>query len=326
MNRYAQKALLAGLLLLLPVAAVSAYAQDGIQEVSGTYTNEELGVEITFPEGWSGFEVSQTSETTLVATSPGGLSEPDPATMKTINLLITAKGGRDASDPSSLTQDVSDCNQPSIQSRTVAGVQGTEVTVECPGSGQKFRMVAVETVENIVAVMYMTPTSEFDSNLSAFDSAVASLSVQGASGTGGVPSTPTEDEPTLSMQSVMVAGESIQVSIESASTVSAFALNEESKMLTFKTDGTGSETTVAVGSVLEGPYTVMVDGQATTDFEESTDDQGVKTVTTSHGEGAHEVSISGTQVVPEFPLAALGAIAAVVGVVAVLGRAKFLKI
>jgi hypothetical protein len=326
MNRYAQKALLAGLLLLLPVAAVSAYAQDGIQEVSGTYTNEELGVAITFPEGWSGFEVSQTPETTLVATGPGGLSDTDPATMKSINLLITAKGGRDASDPSSLTQDVIDCNQPSVTSRTVAGVQGTEVTVECPGSAQKFRMVAVETVENIVAVMYMTPTSEFDSNLSAFDSAVASLSVQGASGTGGVPSTPTEDEPTLSMQSVMVAGESIQVSIESASTVSAFALNEESKMLTFKTDGTGSETTVAVGSVLEGPYTVMVDGQATTDFEESTDDQGVKTVTTSHGEGAHDVSISGTQVVPEFPLAALGAIAAVVGVVAVIGRAKFIKI
>src|SRR6185503_17868025 len=168
MNRYAQKALLAGLLLLLPVAAVSAYAQDGIQEVSGTYTNEELGVAITFPDGWSGFEVAQTSETTFVSTSPGGLSEPDPATMKTINLVITAKGGRDPSDPSSLTQDVIDCNPPSIQSRTVAGKQGTEVTVECPGSAQKFRMVAVETGENIVAVMLMTPVSEFDSNVSAF--------------------------------------------------------------------------------------------------------------------------------------------------------------
>lgn len=324
MIRFAQQAF-AAILLLVPMAAVAAYAQGMPTEISGTYTNEELGVAITFPEGWSGFEIA-TAEATLVTTSPGGLSEPDPATMKTITLLIGDKGVRDPSDPSSFTQDVADCSPPSITSRTVAGVQGTEVTVECPGSDQKFRMVAVETADNIVGVMYMTPTSEFDSELGAFDSAVASLQVQGASGTGGVPTTPTDEEPSASMQSVTVAGESIQVSVESVSTVSAFALNEESKMLTFRTDGTGTETTVAVGSVLEGPYTVMVDGEATTDFEESTDAQGTKTITTTHGTGAHDVSISGTQVVPEFPLAALGAVAAAVGVVAVLGRARFLKV
>jgi hypothetical protein len=128
------------------------------------------------------------------------------------------------------------------------------------------------------------------------------------------------------MMSVTIAGEPIQVSVESVSTVSAFALDEESKMLTFTTDGTGTETTVAVGSVLEGPYTVMVDGEATTDFEESTDEQGTKTITTTHGTGTHDVSISGTQVVPEFPLAALGAIAAAVGVVAVLGRARIIRV
>ena len=93
MKRYTQQALLAGLLLLLPIAAVSAYGQEMPQEVSGTYSNEGVGVEITFPEGWSGFEVAATSETTLVATGLGGLSDPDPATMKTITLLITGKGG-----------------------------------------------------------------------------------------------------------------------------------------------------------------------------------------------------------------------------------------
>src|SRR5919201_927143 len=104
MKKYSRQAFLAGFLLLLPVAAVSAYAQ-GPTPVSGAYVNEEAGVQITFPDGWSGFEVPQTSETTLVATSPGGLSESDPATMKTISLLITAKAGRDPSDPFSLTQD-----------------------------------------------------------------------------------------------------------------------------------------------------------------------------------------------------------------------------
>ena len=320
-----QQALLAGFLLLLPVAAVSAYAQGmpGVQQVSGTYKNEARGVEITFPVGWSGFEVAQTPETTFVSTSPGGLSEPDPATMKTINLVISAKGGRDLNDPSSLTQDVIDCNQPSITSRTVAGVQGTEVTVECPSSDQKFRMVAVETADNIVAVMFMTPASEFDSNVGAFDSAVGSLVVQGAISAGGAPITPTEEEPTTTMMSVMIGGEPIPVSVASSSTISGLAIDEGSKVLSFKTEGTGSETTVSVGKVLQGPYTVMVDGQTTTNYEESADAQGSKTITTSHGSGTHQVSIAGTQVVPEFPVPALGAIAAVVGAVGVLGRTRF---
>jgi hypothetical protein len=115
------------------------------------------------------------------------------------------------------------------------------------------------------------------------------------------------------------------VATASLSTVSDFALNEGSKMISFKTDGTGSTTTVSIGAILEGPYTVMVDGQESSDFEESTDDQGMKTITTSHGSGAHEVSISGTQVVPEFPVGALGAIAAIVGTIAVAGRTRLFR-
>lgn len=324
MHRYTKEALVAGFLLLLPVAAVSAYAQGMPAEVSGKYVNAEAGVEITFPDGWSGFEI-QTPEANLVTTSPGGLSESDPETMKSITLMVADKGVRDVNDPGSFNQDVDSCNPPSIASRTVAGVQGTEATVECPSTAQKFRMVAVETADNIVVVMYMTPASEFDSNLGAFDSAVASLSVQGATGTGGVPSTPTEDEPSSSMMDVMVAGESVAVAIESSSTISALALNEDNKMLSFKADGTGGETEVSVGKVLEGPYTVMVDGEATTDFEESTDDQGVKTITVTHGTGAHDVTVTGTQVVPEFPIVALGAIAAAIGAVSVLGRTRLFK-
>ena len=320
--KYSHEAVIAGI-LLLSVAATSAYAQ-GIQEVSGTYSNEDAGVEITFPGGWSGFEVAQTSDTTLVATSADGLSG-DPETMATISLLITAKGVQDVNDPSSLTQDVVDCNAPSVSSRTVAGVQGTEVTVECPSTAQKFRMVAVETADNIVAVMFMAPTSDFDSNLAAFDGTVSSLSVDGATSSSGVPPTPTDEEPSTSMLAVMVGGEEIRVAVESTSTISDFALDEESKSVTFSTDGTGDASTVSVGSVLEGPYTVMVDGDVTTDFEESTDSQGVKTVSVTHGAGAHEVSISGTQVVPEFPIAALAAFAAIAGAVSVMGRTKLFR-
>ncbi len=123
--------------------------------------------------------------------------------------------------------------------------------------------------------------------------------------------------------SVTVEGSPIDVSVTSSSTISAFNINEESKTLSFRTSGTGTETVIAVGAVLEGPYTVMVDGQAT-EAEESQED-GVSTLTVPHSSGDHEVTVTGSQVVPEFPVAMIGVIAVVIGVVAVVGRTKVFR-
>ena len=328
MNRYTREAFLAAILLFLPAAAVSSYAQSMPKAVSGTYVNAELGVQITFPNGWSGFEVTQTSETTLVATSPGGLSESDPATMKTISLLITDKGARDPNDPSSLTQDVIDCNQPSINSRTVAGVQATEVTVDCPSSAQKWRMVAVETADNIVAVMFMTPASEFDSNVGAFDSAVGSLQVEGAADTGGTSGVGVSIGLTTVTRTVVIAGANVNVDFRTNSTISAVTVDEDKKQVSFTVDGqagTRGTTEVEIGQMLMGPYSVTIDGQTVTDFDVKNEGSVDAVMTLSYTHSEHDVVVTGTSVVPEFPLAALGVVAAAIGVVSVLGRTKFLS-
>ncbi|MGI0014329.1 MAG: hypothetical protein ACREBU_12940 [Nitrososphaera sp.] len=328
MKRYTKEALLAGFLLLLPVTAVSAYAQGMPQEVSGTYVNEELGVEITFPDGWSGFEVAQTSETTLVTTSPGGLSESDPATMKTISLLITDKGGRDPNDPSSLTQEVIDCNQPSINARTVAGVQGTEVTVECPSTAQTWRMVAVETADNIVGVMFMAPSSEFDSNVGAFDSAVGSLKVEGAMDIEGGNGGGVSIDLTAVTRTVVIDGASVNVAIRTNSTIGQLDLDEDNKRVSFTVDGetgTSGTTEIDIGTMLNGPYTVTIDGQATTDFEVTNEGTADAVMTISYTHSEHDVMITGTSVVPEFPIVFLGTIAAVIGAVIVVGRTRLIR-
>lgn len=327
MKQYMRQALVAGFLLLLPAAAVSAYAQMPT-EVSGRYSSA-AGVEITFPDGWSGFEVSQTSETTLVTTGPGGLSG-DPETMSTITLLITAKGGRDARDPDSLTQDVIDCNPPSITSRAVAGVQGNEITVECPSSNQKMRMVTIETATNIVAVMFMTPTAEFDSKVGAFDSAVNSLSVEGAIDSGGTGGTDggLSIELTSVVRTVVIADANVDVSIRSNSTIGPLELDADNKRVSFTADGeTGTEgrTEIEIGKMLEGPYTVTIDGQATTDFEVANEGSVDAVMTISYTHSERDITITGTQVVPEFPIVVLGAVAAAIGAVSVLGRTRLFK-
>ncbi|MGI0012692.1 MAG: hypothetical protein ACREBU_04500 [Nitrososphaera sp.] len=332
MRKYASEAFLVGLALLISATAVSAYAQPvppAMEEVSGTYQNTELGVEITFPEGWEGFSIAS-EEGTFVSVQPGGMGESEDV-VTAMMLIISDKSGVEEAptDPSDFSQDdqAPDCSAPSFAPRTVSGVTAMEATIECThsdGQAYKMKIVGAETQTRWIVVGYTALSSEFDSNVGAFDSAVNSLTLQGAINTSMPPAgTGTEDGAEPSMMSVMVAGAEVEVEVESSSQISEFELDEASKTLSFKSDGSGTETVVMVGTVLEGPYTVMVDGQAT-QVEEG-QDGGVSTITVPHSSGAHEITITGTQVVPEFPFAAVGIAAALIGIVTVIGRTKLIK-
>lgn len=324
MRKYLPEAFVAAFALLVSTTAVTAYAQPSFEEVSGTYTNAEAGVEITFPDGWSGTSIG-TDESVLVFVAPGGMSEEGKAMI--LVMADKSKVEEPPTDPSEVQDDSGiECTTPSFQPTTVSGVRGVEAIIECTdedGEMTKMKIVSAETGTRWISAMYSSPSAEFDADLGAFDTAVDSLTLTGAVDSTIPSGTPDDGGTTPSMMSVMVAGESVNVSVESASTISAFALDEATKTLSFRADGTGAETTVKVGTVLEGPYTVLVDGQASRADERQVD--GVNTLTVAHTSGAHDVTVTGTQVVPEFPVAIIGIVAAMIGTIAVLGRTKFMK-
>jgi len=130
------------------------------------------------------------------------------------------------------------------------------------------------------------------------------------------------------VQSVTVGGETIEVDLNSSSTVSEFTLDEENKRLSFKVSGeAGSDarTDVSIGRILEGPYTVTIDGQVTADFNANTPASGESTISISYPSGVHDVTIAGTNVVPEFPAALIGVVAGIMGAAALVGRTKFMN-
>jgi len=331
MRKYFSEAFLAAFALLISTTAISAYAQPtGMEEVSGEYATADDGVKLTFPDGWSGFAFD-TQGIFMATVLPGGV-EGSESQDRAMMLIVADKSDIDPTDPNSFSpsEDAPDCSSPPTPTETtVSGKKGFEMTMECTdneGKAVKMKMTMAETADKWIGFMYISPPAEFDADLGAYDAAVDTIQIQGAID-ASVPSMPPTDDGEMEAMPmpVMVAGESIDVSVESTSTISGFALDEATKTLSFKADGTGDNTVVSVGSVLEGPYTVMVDGQATTQFEESTDADGVKTVSVPHSSGAHDVTITGTQVVPEFPIAVLGIVAALIAVVSVVGRTRLLK-
>jgi hypothetical protein len=125
-------------------------------------------------------------------------------------------------------------------------------------------------------------------------------------------------------------GEEFQVEIASNSAVDAVELKQEEKMLTFRVEGeTGTRgvTQVTVPkAMLSGGMVVMIDGQVvnpeSNDVIVTSDTSAETTFEINYTHSEHDVAVSGTNVVPEFPLATLVMAAAVGSIVAALAIAK----
>jgi hypothetical protein len=124
----------------------------------------------------------------------------------------------------------------------------------------------------------------------------------------------------LQTENASIGDESVPFTVGSSSEVSDITFDEEAKQLSF----TASEgiTTISISSILEGPYTVLINGESTTDYGLYEDQEaGESTLTLVYEEGTHETTITGTNVVPEFPLPILFLIAGIMTVI-IIGKTR----
>jgi hypothetical protein len=78
---------------------------------------------------------------------------------------------------------------------------------------------------------------------------------------------------------------------------------------------------IGIGKILQGEYTVLVDGEETDNFTIQGDAKSEDAVIEiSYPHSLHEVVIVGTQVVPEFPVVALVPLTALLGIIVVITR------
>jgi hypothetical protein len=317
--------------LLFAGGAAAQTMPPGMTMVSGLYVNADAGVEIEFPVGWEGVAI-ETDKALIVTTTMGETSE------KAILLMISDKTEvENPTDPNEFSQETEmECGTPAVASRTVAGKSGQEVTVECTsdeGVTSKIKMVIANTEEEWIAVMYMAPTAEFAADEAKFDATVQSLQVEGAIDSEGMGGIPDGDGGvsiglTAVTRTVVIADANVDVNIRTNSTIGQLELDEENNSVSFTVDGqtgTAGTTEISIGKMLEGPYTVTIDGQATTNFEVANEGSVDAVMTISYTHSEHDVVVTGTSVVPEFPVAVIGVIAAIIGIVAIVGRTRLVS-
>ena len=169
------------------------------QEVSGKYTNSDVGVEVVIPDGWSGmasdFKDPMTGDWIAgFQVMQGGLDANMAAMVngefEAIALSIMDKQpedtGNDLPDirppPSSNDKEFDvECSIIAAEKISVNGKNAMKMEASCEGSdvSMQSRVYHYATVDDrIISYAYMTsPASEFDKNISTFENSVKTLTI-----------------------------------------------------------------------------------------------------------------------------------------------------
>lgn len=183
------------LVSLSPLVLVSASAQEPspFPTVSGQYSNSVYGVQITFPDGWKGPEITAQWATTVVVTWPQP-PNPDSAAEWSMGLTMQPKSNSFPFnlDPNIPTDDRDKCVMISQDDTTVNGMSGVVRQVQCIGPTADFeeKYYTFQTDQAMIYLSYQaTPPSLYDNNVGTFDSAVNTLQIANAVEAQSVPST-----------------------------------------------------------------------------------------------------------------------------------------
>jgi hypothetical protein len=292
--------------------------------VSGAYENSALGFKINFPQGWSGIEANVMVN--FVQVSPSGISPDKIASQfqnQSVSISITGIpkamlelamplvsafkmndstlfGNSSLMDITENVKQFANCKLISSSIIKLNKIITEEKTNECSPGGQyvKTKSYDFATEKGIVTISY-SANSQRDYNfyLPKFDESIKSLTVS-------MPA----DVRTFGQELLGVTSNSFDVKlpgavhtirIDSTQNVSNFSFNPLEKVITFTTGaGKGifgiAESRISIGKLLNGPYSVVMDGNKVEDFVTIDDmiDNGT-VLDLTHPQGLHTFVISG---------------------------------
>lgn len=207
----------------------------------------------------------------------------------------------------------------STSTKKLNDVDIAELVRHCQNTNEKMYLLLLPDGRSFTLQLITDTREDYDKNIALFEQSFSTLKLAGVSEQiAEVPQVPQVVMKT-SIHKVVIDDKPIDLKIDSSSIISDFNLNEENKQISFTVsgdDGTEGTTIIPISTVLEGPYTVTIDGKVTTDFEtiEANEETSIK-LTYHHS--SMDVTITGTQVVPEFStIATLVLAASIVAIIA----------
>jgi predicted secreted protein with PEFG-CTERM motif len=150
--------------------------------ITGQYSNADYGVQITFPDGWTGMEVTgSTGSTTVIASkmSQESSNAGSPGFSMILNMMPIPKTTT-TTNPNIPNDPKVKCDTPSSDNTNVNGMSAIVMVLHCssPDGEMKMKVYSFYTDKNVISVMFSAmPSSLYDSNVATFDSSVNTLQI-----------------------------------------------------------------------------------------------------------------------------------------------------
>jgi hypothetical protein len=309
------------------------------KKISGEYLDEGLGMKLDLPESWSGISTKNLDASILIAFPEGMLNQSGGADTQDMAMIMVFSGNFNdiiSGDFSAgQTQTDFDCPSPtSMKIVKINKLKSFHLTLSCQsremGMTMKLDAYAFAVGPDIVFVMYAASSeSTFQAHFDVFQQTIQSLEVE----------SPTDLSEFVHLaqmlagkqikQTVTVEGKQYDVNMASSSKISDFTLDESNKKISFKVEGkegTAGNTAIEISPILQGPYVISMDGDVIDAGYMVLEDDTTNstTIELEYSHSVHDITISGTNVVPEFPITSIALLGALVGIAAFF-RSKFLQ-
>ncbi|RMF30947.1 MAG: hypothetical protein D6752_03130, partial [Candidatus Nitrosothermus koennekii] len=280
------KVIIIAILAIMLSIPLNSYAQsdEDIEIIEGEYSDEELGLSFILPEGWQGAQLPYVSismprlfSTSIIAATPVNIENYEGTTAV---LIMAARAHteseskskidevRETSDPVEKTKN-QECKVLSYEYVTLGDSEGAEVIMECSKEDDEGNPITIkdksifayrnQPLQKFIGIRLVSESSEYDKYIQDFNKIVNTLRFDG-------------DEiryshlPNNITEKVMLDNQERVVSMRSNSEINKFRFDKNDKSITFDAIGkndTVGLTEIYLSDVLEGPYTVMIDGEPT---------------------------------------------------------------
>lgn len=282
------------------------------QMPSNAYSDAQNGIDFSLPDDWVGYEITLQNVTTVVAYPEQNSA---PASDK-VGIIVTIQDL--AETMASLAEEDSDsgaddvCSPPKeehvVSVSEMLDMEWIEYDCKFYGESEARVRTYVTYSKDLMFSLSVIASdkSVLEKAMPLTDSTIRSISIKDAINAFHTDrydylfGTVSYNQTATAMNQTHIVHLST-----SSSSITQFRFDESQKRVSFSVtggNGTRGSTTVLVNGILQGPYTVTVDGSPSEDYAlkyyENTNETGV---TVRHSHGPHEITITGTVVVPEFP-------------------------
>lgn len=295
-------------------------------QIAGQYSDPSLGLEMEFPEGWSGFGFPGLAMVNPSGSTLFGAPNETRTTMMIASINVTQTPPRLSSmPPDSSSQPLAENNTLDCTFKLSYEKLNDLIVMhsfdECKDPGDKSKY-SVSNIYNaarkgqIIGVGLTSNSVEsYKEYIDDFEKSLLTLKITDAIDHRTVWSEPLGMESTT--YDVEAKGNTLHMNVDTNSEISGFNFDEDQKRISFRAEGkngTFGLTVIPIGTILDGPYSVMIDGKPSMPVM-AFDDQvaNLTRIEVQYQHSAHDIAISGAAVVPEFPLSPWVILTAILG-------------